>query len=204
MISVIKTITFDFGGVLYSYDSRPLMIAIANNSTASVTEIVDKLSESQLDRAHFCGELKTSELLNLLQDEIGLSMTEEELADTYARCVSPNEGLFQLVETLYPNYNLQLFSDTPKILYDHVMTEMPIFEYFSALTLSFEIGRLKDSLDGYYDMISKSCHSPEEIVFIDDKEEYTNTATELGVNGITYSDTEKLRNELKQLEVKLS
>lgn len=204
VIDVIKTITFDFGGVLYSYDNRPLITAIATNSTVSVTEIATKLSQSELDRAHFRGELKATELLELLRNKIGLSMTEKELANTYARCVKPNEELFQLVESLHPKYNLQLFSDTPKILYDHVMTRMPIFEYFSALTLSFEIGKLKDSLDGYYDMISKSRHSPEEIVFIDDIQEYVDTANRLGVKGIMYSGPQKLRDEMKQLQIKLS
>ncbi len=201
---MIKTITFDFGGVLYTYDELPLITGLAEHSDATPAQITQALSGSKLDRAHFRGELKADALLETLRDQINLKMTVEELADAYARCVTPNEDVFGIIERLHQNYNLQLYSDTPELLYDHVMTEMPVFDYFSAKTLSFEIGELKDSEAGYLDMIEKSRHAPGEIVFIDDREEYALKAMGLGVNGIQYSSTDQLTEDLKALNVEIS
>ncbi|MFP3952533.1 MAG: HAD family hydrolase [Candidatus Acetothermia bacterium] len=201
---MIKTITFDFGGVLYAYDEIPLIKTLAERSDASLVQMKEALSGSQLNRAHFRGELEASTLLERLKERINLRMSVDELADTYARCVTPNEDIFKLVERLHTNYNLQLYSDTPKLLYDHVMTKMPVFGYFSAKTLSFEVGELKDSEAGYLDMIEKSRHTPGEIAFIDDRVEYAMMARELDVNGIQYSNTEKLTDDLKQLDVEIA
>ena len=57
---------------------------------------------------------------------MGLSLTEEELAEIYADSVEPNEKMFDLVRALEGNYNLQLYSDTPEILYERVIKKMPI------------------------------------------------------------------------------
>lgn len=199
--NLIKTITFDFGGVLYFYDDRPLMTELASRSNAGYDMVAEALGDSNLDRAHFKGELDAETLLDLLRDKIDLSMTRSELSEAYSRCVTPNEELFELIESLYGRYSLQLFSDTPRLLYEDFMTQMPVYDYFSATTLSFEIGALKDSPEGYRDMIKKSNHKPGEIVFIDDVEEHAKTANRMGINGIQYVNTQELLKELRRLNV---
>lgn len=200
---MIKTITFDFGGVLYKYDGDVLLEALSSGSDIEFEDFRNLLAGSSLDRAHFRGELKAAELLKILRDEVGLSLTESELARAYENSVKPNEEVFKLVRALEDDYNLQLYSDTPEILYEKVIRKMPVFDSFSAVTLSFEVGELKDSSKGYLEVIEKSKHAPEEIVFIDDREEYIKKAGEIGINGIQFKSTENLIDKLEKLGVKL-
>lgn len=200
---MIKTITFDFGGVLYRYDGDVLLRALSGGSDIGVEDFRNLMAGSSLDRAHFRGELKAGELLEILRDEVGLSLTEEELAEVYSDSVKPNEKMFDLVRALEGDYNLQLYSDTPEILYEKVIKKMPIIDAFSAVTLSFEVGELKDSPHGYRDLIEKSSHSPEEIIFIDDREKYVEKAKELGINGIQFTEFDKLINQLESHGVRL-
>ena len=198
---MIKTVTFDFGGVLYSYDGEKFLEILSARSNVDKETIGERMSGSRLDIAHFKGEVEAPELLKILEDRIGLNMTRDELAKAYADIVGPNEEMFDLVRELKNDYNLQLYSDTPKILYDHVMVHMPIIDMFSATTLSFELGELKDSSKGYREMIDKSGHLPEEIVFIDDKEKVIDKANEFGINGVRFRSLEDLLEQLKKLGV---
>ena len=200
---MIKTITFDFGGVLYSYDEEHLLETLAAGSGIGVEELRKLLDGSRLDRAHFRGEVKADHLVEILEREIGLKISRNELAEAYAGAVEPNEEMFELVRELAEDYNIQLYSDTPEILYRRVIKKMPIIDLFSAVTLSFEIGALKDSTEGYLDLIEKSSHSPDEIVFIDDRKEYVEKASEAGINGIQFTEFLKLLNELEGLGVRL-
>ncbi|MCF7890417.1 HAD hydrolase-like protein [Candidatus Bipolaricaulota bacterium] len=200
---MIKTITFDFGGVIYDYNGERLLENLASRSNGTQNDLKALLEESELDRAHFRGEMEAEELLDVLKDLVGLEMNVEQLARAYADSVEPREEMFELVRELKGNYNLQLYSDTPKILYDRVMTDMPIFELFSAVTLSFQVGELKDSPEGHKEVIGKSGHSPEEIIFIDDRDEFVDQATELGINGIKFTGVNDLVENLVELGVKL-
>ncbi|MBS3788011.1 HAD hydrolase-like protein [Candidatus Bipolaricaulota bacterium] len=200
---MIKTITFDFGGVLYDYYGERLLSELASSSKETIDNLKAVLQGSELDRAHFRGEIKAAELLEILEDMVGLKMIEDELASAYANSVEPKEEMFDLVRELNGHYNLQLYSDTPKILYDRVMTDMPIFDLFSSATLSFEVGQLKDSPEGHKEVIKKAGHSAEEIVFIDDREEFVEQASELGIKGIKFTGMSKLIDDLTELGVKL-
>lgn len=200
---MIKTITFDFGGVLYDYDGKILLERLTSRSKGSLNDLKALLEESELDRAHFRGDIEAEELLDVLEDLVGLEMNAEELASAYAASVEPKEEMFELVRELKGNYNLQLYSDTPKILYDRVMTDMPIFELFSDVTLSFRVGKLKDSPEGHREVIKKAGHSPEEIIFIDDRDEFVNQANELGINGIKFTGINQLIEDFAKLGVKL-
>lgn len=179
------------------------MVELASHSAHKPESFEEKLRGSALDRAHFRGEIKADELLEILSEKVGLTMTVDQLAEAYENSVYPNEEIFELVKELEKNYNLQLYSDTPKILYDRVMKKMPVIDYFREVTLSFEVGELKDSPRGYEEVISKSNHSPEEIIFIDDREEFVEQAKELGINGIQFTDIDNLIEELNKLGVKL-
>ncbi|MEF8836340.1 MAG: HAD family hydrolase [Candidatus Bipolaricaulota bacterium] len=200
---MIKTITFDFGGVLYDYDGEILLERLASRSKGTLNDLKALLKESELDRAHFRGEIEAEELLNVLEDLVGLELNVEELASAYADSVQPKEEMFELVRELKVNYNLQLYSDTPKILYDRVITDMPIFELFSDVILSFRIGKLKDSPEGHREVIEKAGYSPEEIIFIDDRGEFVDQAKELDINGIKFTSINALIEDFAGLGVKL-
>ncbi len=200
---MIKTITFDFGGVLYDYDGEVLISEFAKSSKKGPEELRELMNGSSLDRAHFRGEVKADELLDILEDRVGLKMTEGELARVYADSVQPKEEVMELVRELEGDYNLQLYSDTPKILYETVMKEMPVFDAFSEVVLSFEVGKLKDEPDGHREVIAKSGNRPEEIVFIDDREEFVKKSRELGINGIKFTNLRDLVGQLEELGVKL-
>lgn len=200
---MIKTITFDFGGVLYKYDGEYLMNELASHSTCDSEAFVDTLRGSALDRAHFRGEIKADELVEILNERVGLNMNVDDLAEAYENSVTPNEEMFDLVKELEKEYNLQLYSDTPEILYERVIKNMPVIESFSAVTLSFEVGQLKDSVKGYEEVIDKSEHSAHEIVFIDDREEFIRVANQQEIKGIQFTKMEKLLRELKMAGVKL-
>jgi len=200
---MIKTITFDFGGVLYDYDGARLMRELAANSSKTARDFEELLAGTSLDRAHFRGEISAKELLDTLRDRVGLDMTIDGLARAYYNSVNPREEVFHLVRALESDYDLQLYSDTPELLYERVIKDMPVFDAFSEVVLSFEVGKLKDEPDGHREVIAKSGNQPEEIVFIDDREEFVEKSRELGINGIKFTNLRDLVGELEGLGVKL-
>lgn len=55
---MIKTITFDFGGVLYDYDGEVLINEFVERSEKGPEELRELMNGSSLDHAHFRGEVK--------------------------------------------------------------------------------------------------------------------------------------------------
>jgi len=71
-----------------------------------------------------------------------------------------------------------------------------------AVTLSFDLKGMKPVPRLFEDSLRKLDLSAEACVFIDDRPEFAEAATQFGMHGITYTDHPNLIRELEKLDVR--
>jgi putative hydrolase of the HAD superfamily len=75
---------------------------------------------------------------------------------------------------------------------------------FHPVLLSFEIGVKKPNLKSYQILLDQLKISPQQLLFIDNKEENVKAAKSLGIDAITFINAKQLAEELKKRGIILS
>lgn len=198
---MIKTIVFDFGKVLVDFDLSQFVQQLSNSSPVSEGRVRQVVSGSKMDRDYSTGKIGTEQFLKGLKKKLSLEMSTKEIASAYTNIFSPNEEVQSLVKRLKGHYRLQLYSDTCPLHYEEVIKQSPIFSLFDATTFSFRVGALKETKQGFKDVIRKANCAPNEIAYTDDIKGYVERARTLELRAFHFEDAKQLKDDLKQLEV---
>lgn len=193
---------FDFGKVLVDFDLSQFIRQLSHSSPAGEGRIRQVVSGSQLDKDYSRGKISTERFLEGLKKELSLKMSTDEIAGAYTDIFSPNKKVQSLVKELKDNYRLQLYSDTCPLHYERVIRQSPVWPLFDAVTVSFRIGALKESKQGFKDAIRKSSCAPDEVAYTDDIEEYVKRARSLGLEAFHFEGVKQLKEDLRQLGVR--
>ena len=147
------------------------------------------------------GNHTEEEYFQYLLEGTNWNVTVDTLKTHFRRSIEiPVEGTLGILEELKDKYTLILLSDYVKEWYDFKINnnELSIFDhkYFS-----FQYNKLKKD-EGIFEFIIKELNiKPEETIFIDDYDNYTEKANEIGITGITFINSNQLRDELEKLDV---
>jgi len=200
---MIKTVVFDFGNVLVDFKLERFVDQLSAQSSTSRQEIKRLASGSELEKRYSRGEISSEQFLKELKASLKLTLSTEEIARAYtaSKVFSPNQAVLSLVKRLKGNYRLQLYSDTCQLHYDHVIKRSPVFPLFDEATISFQIGALKETEQGFKDVIEKSGCAPKEIAYTDDVKEYVDRARALGIRAVPFQDAEQLKRDFKRLGI---
>jgi len=194
---MIKAIIFDWGGVLIKSPSKGIREYCAKQLGTNPEKFWDvvrlniKAFQTGLSEKEFwkkvCGELKIQEPKKPLW-KIAIESAYEE-----------NEEIIDLIKRLKPLYKIGMLTNTEK-------PSVSIFEgknypFFDDIVFSCRVGITKPD-DMIYLLAAKrlGCE-PDEIIFIDDRQENVDGATNIGMQGILFIDTEKLMEDLRDLGI---
>jgi putative hydrolase of the HAD superfamily len=108
----------------------------------------------------------------------------------------------QLLETLSETYSVWLLSNTnPKHIQDEIEKRYLFPQLIDGAVYSFNVGYRKPEESIYRIAAHNANVLPENCIFIDDRYENINAATEVGFTGIQYFSTEQLIEDLTQLGI---
>jgi len=185
----IKTVIFDFGGVLLDMDVQICVNAFARLGYDKVSELMDGYTQKDLFLLYDEGKISTDDFFIELQKRVGLHVSIEELKEAY---LSFLEGLPQykldLLLKLRKKYKVYMLSNVCKLIFEHCKklyfeTNNHVFEdYFNKAYLSFEIGVCKPDKLIFEKMIEDSGIIPNQCLFLDDGIRNIETAKSLGFN----------------------
>lgn len=200
----INTVVFDFGNVIAHFDYLIAAARIGKPVGLSGPELMEKamglgfhglLMDLESGRIHehdFFRELKSR--LQLPQE---IQVIEADWADIF----TPNQSVHDTANQLKDaGYRLVLGSNTNAVHAKQFRRQFDsLLSRFDALVTSHEVGAMKPARLFY-----QRCHeavsvSPQECVFIDDMQENVEGACQAGLNGLHYTGTEKLHEQLRSL-----
>jgi putative hydrolase of the HAD superfamily len=112
-----------------------------------------------------------------------------------------NDEVVALIKELKGRYKIGLLSNAENYVYPYVHKRME--GWFDFSIISWQAGYRKPEEEIYKLIFKQGDFRPEEIVFIDDREENVGAAKKLGINGIIFENYDKLVCELNKLGVRV-
>lgn len=188
-----RAIIFDFWGVLY-IDAT---YAWFRKYVSNYERIIDGLHD--LSREHDFGRLSPtayveaiSKLTQIPFEQVSRGIEEE---------VKPIQNMVDLVKKLHKNNRLALISNGNNIWLGKALEKSGITNVFNPLVVSASVGMVKPNKDIFQFTLEKLALSPNEVIFIDDRESNVKAAESYGIKSLLFTEKDKLLEDLSSLGV---
>lgn len=197
-----SAIVFDLGQVLIPFDYQ-IFINSLNRHKAGLGESFIKLYKENyhIHRDFEKGKISEDDFINLMIHWAENQITSEEFCKYWSEIFTLNEDVISLLPKLNKKYKLYLLSNTNSIHKKYGYEHYDFLKEFDKLFLSHEIGYIKPEKEIYEYVENYSKLPSNELIFIDDIEEYVEGAKNLGWDGINFSNYNNLVNELKNRNI---
>jgi glucose-1-phosphatase len=187
MLTVIKNIVFDFGGVILNIDHHRVEIAFERLGIRDFEQLFNQASQSELFKSLEKGEKTSAEFRDEIRKLIGLKLTDATIDHTWNEiiCDYPHEHI-QLLKEIRKHHRLFLLSNTNVIHYNYYIPKFRNefgFDFeslFENVYWSFKIGMRKPDPDPFLLLLKNETIQPDETLFIDDTSQNTDIARFLG------------------------
>ena len=185
----IKTIIFDFGGVLLNLNMQACVQAFARLGYDKIEELIDHYKQKGLFLLFEEGKISTEVFFTELQKIVGLHISIEELQHAYLSFLGnlPQYKL-DLILKLRKKYKVYMLSNINEFIFEYCKntyfeTGNHLFtDYFDKVYLSFEMNVCKPDKLIFEKMIANAKIIPEKCLFLDDGVKNIKTAELLGFN----------------------
>lgn len=196
---MINTIIFDNNGVLTYSDAERTIPNFAHYFGISEEYLKSFFDEQAQDMDQ--GLITTYEFYQHLAKITGKPYDPNELKTIQINGHQPRPGMFELLEELKGKYKLVILTNFGDI-FDECNEQIWHFErYFKPqnIFLSCKMKMRKPEPEIYKICLNSLGCKPEEVVFIDDREQNLGPAKKLGMQTILFKTPEKLTKELDSL-----
>lgn len=188
-----KAIIFDFFDVIRSDPYKAWLKKHGIERTGEYQEV-----SKHLDRGHI--DLDTFfENLNSLSGQ-----PKESVAKEYETTELVDERVISLIPKLRQHYRIGLLSNAPSEYLRSILKQHNLETLFDEIVISSEVKLIKPAPEVFHYILKKLDSDPEYTIFIDDSEPNVLAAREQGITAIQFKDYERLEDDLKRLEIKLS
>jgi len=188
----IKSIIFDFGGVLFDIDFTKLNIAFAALGIQHFEDMYSLKKASPLFQSLEEGKVSPEEFYLQFCKETNSKLSNEQIDIAWnLLLVSFRKEALVTLRKIRPHYKLYLLSNTNKIhlqafnkIYNEQIGEGSLEDYFDKAYYSHEIGCRKPGKEPYELILKENNLIPSETLFIDDSIQNIETARHLGIQTV--------------------
>lgn len=195
----ISVIAIDYGGVLAHHYCEPYQSLLAEQLGVSVDESKKLVSEKSEQGKLF--RIDEITMVQFWQRVIEIAKTKKQvdfgnLQLLWAKTYILDNRIFELLKIIRSKKNkkLCLFTNTDRERFGYIQKTYDLNNQFDYAVCSFQTKMIKPSNESIVNLISVcgQSNSPENILFIDDREQTIKQATEFGINGLVYENYEQL------------
>lgn len=186
----VKTILFDFGGVLIDVDYHKTIDAFKALGIKNFEQLYSQADQEHLFDNYETGKISSQYFINQLLSKAGGNITPNKivnawnamLGDIHAENIKAVQKLKEL------GYNVYLLSNTNdihiQVAFDrwNKLALIEADELFDKIYLSQEIGLRKPNKEVFEYVLHDISVDPKEVLFIDDSIQHLRTAETLGIN----------------------
>ena len=200
----MKNFIFDFGMVLFNYDTKYMTgLYTENEEDRDLLESVvfDRLYWDRLDR----GELSDGELIEAVLRRVPerLAQTAEKIYNNWVENLTPMPGMTELPGIIKSKggrlYLLSNISIGFAEKYRNIPAVCSVLSQFDGLVFSGPLHMAKPDPEIFRFLLDKYQLSPEETMFIDDNQKNIEAAKELGLHTFLFDgDSKKLLRHINK------
>ena len=191
-----KAVIFDLGDVLFTW------------SPTTTTTIPPKLMHNMLSSAiwndYDCGRIEEATCYHQIAQKFSIPAPEVAEAFSQARdSLQPNKVMVSFIHDLrkisQTKIEIYAMSNISKEDFAILTTKMADWSIFDRVFTSGHAGMRKPDLGFYHHVLRDINKTPEEVIFIDDKEENVLAAESLGIKGVIFNDTLTVLRTLRSI-----
>lgn len=198
-----KNVIFDIGNVLLSFNPKEyLKEKIQEEKLENLyKEIFQSEEWVMLDR----GTIKEEEAINnIIKRNMDYSNDIKLAFKDWYDILKPIDKTIEILQELKNNgYNIFYLSNFHDLAFNHVKMKNEFFNLFDGGVVSFEEKLIKPEEDIYKLILSRYKLIAKESIFIDDTKINLEGAEKVGINTLLFSTPEKLRNDLRELNINI-
>lgn len=188
---MIKAILFDCFGVLIG-DGLELLLRHHETTAPAIrrkiSPIVSQVNTGKIHSDDSSAQMAQHFGLNL--DEMRTQIKDGEVVNT---------ELFEWIRQQRTNYKTGLLTNISRYSLEKRFTQEYLTTYFDVQVVSGELGMEKPNPKIYEYALSQLGVEPAECIFIDDRQNYLEPATNLGIHTILFKNNEQLRKEIARI-----
>ena len=199
---MIKTLIFDFAGVITTTALFPRVAEVIGNKTKIGKEAFYEILKSK-EKEYLLGNSTTKEFWREVCQDTDVSY------DEFVKEISwynINEETLNLLRKLKGKYELILLSDNYDALFQVMSNDEQLQDIFDDSFYSHKLHMVKmyDKEKIFNHVLREINAAPKNCVFIDDKEINLTPAKKLGIHTILFKEVNQLKKELADLGVKVA
>jgi len=198
--NTITTLIFDLGQVIVSFDHMELCRRASKYSPHAPEEIFARIFHSGLMRRFETGCLTPDDFYHEVCRELKIDLPLEPFKTLWNTIFSLNADTARIIERLQ-NFQLLLLSNTNCWHFNYCLDNYPVLKFFNACILSYETGTYKPEKEIFEAALSRASARPQECIFIDDIEQYTEAARSMGIHTHTFTTATKLEHFLTGMKI---
>jgi putative hydrolase of the HAD superfamily len=199
---MIKSVIFDLGGVYFTNGTRIAIEKISNKHNLNIESVEQSLEvDTELGTPYRKGEITTKEYWNKVKKFLGVEANNSDLNSMWVESYELIKGTVNTIKRLKDRgIKLYFLSDNVKERVEYTQKKFDFLKDFIDGIFSYEVHSTKGEGENIFRLaLDKTGEKPENVVYVDDKEKYTETAKRIGMNAICFKNPEQLDEELKKL-----
>ncbi len=198
----LKTIIFDFGGVILDIDPQLTINHFEKLGMADSSRFLEQEFIDNVIRKFEKGILTPEAFRDKVRDYAGMDFTDQEIDDAWNALLFdiPAERI-KVVEEVKKNYKILLLSNSNEIHYDLYIRDLQLRfgyrefdELFDKAYFSFDLHLLKPEKDIYEFVMYQHKLVPQETLLIDDRLDNIEAAASLGWKTYQLKAPERIRD----------
>ena len=198
----IKTIIFDFGGVILDIDPQITVKEFQKMGFKDVAKTKSKEFIEDIIRKFERGIYTPEVFRKRRRAFLELDVSDQQLDDAWTALIydSPAERI-EILEQVKKNYQMLLLSNSNEIHYDLYVRDLQLRfgyrefdELFDKSYFSFDMHLSKPDPEVYEFVVNQHDLNPSETLFIDDNEENIAAAAKLGLRTYLLEKPERIRD----------
>jgi HAD superfamily hydrolase (TIGR01509 family) len=202
-----RVIYFDLGNVLLHFDQSIACRQMSEVAGVTEQQVHEILFEQDLQRGYETGRITTRQFYDRFCEQTGTRPDYDALILAGSAMFELNVPLIPLLALLRAaRYRLGILSNTCEAHWQYIIDGRYriIPDLFELSALSFRIGAMKPSPDIYRAAADLAKVAPEELFFLDDRQENVEGARKVGLDAVLYSTPQALATELRQRGVQFN
>lgn len=207
---MIKAIIFDLGGVYFTDGTKIAIDKLSRKynvdkmKVENIMKVGDILKVGDtLGQEYRKGNLTANEFWNKVKRLLKIKASNKELNNIWVKGYSLIRGTLAIIKKLKKSgIDVYFLSDTVKERIAYLQNKYKFLENFDGGIFSYKLHTSKFEGEGIFKLaLKKTNENPRNVIYVDDKEMYVETAKKIGMNSIAFKNPKQLEMELKKYKL---
>jgi putative hydrolase of the HAD superfamily len=190
---MIKTIIFDLNKVIIDINTDDF----SYEKAFGISQKEFWKNRAEIFDQYTLGIIEFDDYLSFFLKQANVSLDKLSLAhELHEKGLIPVEGIISLLQELQEKYTLILMAGDGTVSATLKLEKFDLKKYFSKIYISAEQKMRKTNPDYYRLVLKENNLVPEETLFVDDREDYSQAAESVGITALLFSGVPALRKYL--------